>query len=242
MTTGTTWYSREGSRWAEIWTIFHPPYTGMVVCYVLLGGLLAPTIHLDRLLWIVVAYILGLGFGAHALDQLSGRPYGRSFSKAELWLMAITSLAAACAIGGYYAVTVSPWLWLFIALETFFAVTYNLDRLFRGRFHTDGYFVLSWGVLPFLVSYFIQTLSLSASAFLMALALGGTAAMEITLSRWVRALRRNPARFLMLQADGKQEEWDVRRLIGRPERALKLLVLTVYFLTVGLAARRWWGP
>ncbi len=233
-----TWYASEGSRWAEFLTILHPPYTGMVLCYVTLGALMVPEIHPDRLVWTLIGYFLGLGIGAHALDQLSGRPYGRSFTVPELWVFAIVTLAAAIAIGGYYAITLAPWLWTFIAVEAFFAVTYNLDRLFCGRFHTDWWFAFSWGALPFLTSFYLQGLTLTLPALVMAGALAGTAGMEISLSRWVRALRRDPARLLLVHGDGRQEEWDLWRLIGRPERALKLLVVTVYLLTISLALYR----
>jgi len=236
-----TWYASEGSRWAEFLTILHPPYTGMVLCYVTLGALMVPEIHADRLLWILIAYFLGLGIGAHALDQLSGRPYGRSFTPIELWILGIASLAAAVAIGGYYALNLAPWLWAFIAVEAFFAVTYNLDRLFGGRFHGDVWFVFSWGALPFLTSFYLQSLTLTASALLMAGALAGTAGMEISLSRWVRALRKRPARLLMVHTDGTEEEWEFWRVIERPERALKLLVLTVYLFTAAVAAWRLFG-
>jgi len=233
-----TWYASEGSRWAELLTILHPPYTGMVLCYVVLGALMVPEIHADRLLWMLIAYFLGLGVGAHALDQLSGRPYGRSFTVRELWLLAIVTLVVAIAIGAYYAITLAPWLWVFIVIETFFALTYNLDRLFGGRFHTDLWFVFSWGALPFLTSFYLQSLTLTLPALVMAGALAGTAGMEISLSRWVRALRRDSARLLLTHGDGRQEEWDLWRLIGRPERALKLLVITVYLFTASLVLHR----
>ena len=236
-----TWYAFEGSRWAEFFTMLHPPYTGMVLCYVALGAFLAPVIHWDRLFWSLVAYLLGLGVGAHALDQISGRPYGRSFTERELWVIGTSTLALASLIGAYYAVTLSPWLWVFIGLGAFFAVTYPLGGSFGGRFHTDFWFVVSWGMLPFLTSYFLQTLTLTFSSLLMAGALGGTAAMEITLSRWVRALRRHPATLRMVHADGSEEEWDLWRLIGKPERALKLLVVTVYLLAASVGAWRFFG-
>jgi len=233
-----TWYAREGSRWAEFLTILHLPYTGMVLCYVGLGAFLAPVVHWDRLGWCLLAYFLGLGVGAHALDELSGRPYGRSFTERELWVIGVATLLLASAIGVYYAVTLSPWLWLFIALGVFFAVTYPLGHLFGGRFHTDSWFVVSWGMLPFLTSYFLQTLTLTLPSLLMAGALGGTAAMEITLSRWVRLLRKKPVRLRLIHTDGSEEEWGIGQLIGKPERALKLLVVTVYLLTAAVGVWR----
>ena len=233
-----TWYAVEGSRWAEFLTILHLPYTGMVLCYVALGAFLASVVHWDRLSWCLLAYFLGLGVGAHALDELSGRPYGRSFTERELWIIGVTTLVLASAIGVYYAVTLSPWLWLFIALGAFFAVSYPLARLFGGRFHTDFWFAVSWGMLPFLTSFFLQALTLTLSSLLMACALGMTAAVEITLSRWVRALRRRPARLRIAYTDGSEEEWEFRRLIGKPELALKLLVVTVYLFTAAVGAWR----
>lgn len=233
-----TWYAREGSRWAELLTILHLPYTGMVLCYVGLGAFLAPVVHWDRLWWCLLAYFLGLGVGAHALDELSGRPYGRSFTERELWVIGVTTLVIASLIGVYYAVTLSPWLWLFILLGAFFAISYPLAHLFGGRFHTDFWFTLSWGGLPFLTSYFLQTLTLTLPALLMAGALAGTAAIEITLSRWVRAFRKRPARLRMVHTDGVEEEWEFWQLIGKPERALKLLVVTVYLFTAAVGAWR----
>ncbi|HLC42942.1 MAG TPA: hypothetical protein VJO34_15120 [Methylomirabilota bacterium] len=233
-----TWYAAEGSRWAELLTVLHLPYTGMVLCYVALGAFFAPAVHWDRLAWCLLAYFLGLGVGAHALDELSGRPYGRSFKERELWVIGGATLLLASLIGVYYAVTLSPWLWLFVALGAFFAVTYPLGHLLRGRFHTDFWFVVSWGMLPFLTSYFLQTLTLTFSSLLMAGALGGTAAIEITLSRWVRALRKRPARLRVMYADGSEEGWEFWQLVGKPERALKLLVATVYLFTAAVGVWR----
>ena len=46
------------------------PYTGMVLAYTVIGAMMAPHIHWDRVAAIVVIYFLALGVGAHALDAL----------------------------------------------------------------------------------------------------------------------------------------------------------------------------
>ena len=55
-------------------TLLHPPYTLCHLSYVAIGAALAPELPLDRLLWGLAAFALALGVGAHALDELNGRP------------------------------------------------------------------------------------------------------------------------------------------------------------------------
>jgi hypothetical protein len=232
------WYAPRGGRAAELLTILHPPYTGMVLCYVALGAVFAPKPDAAALAWTLLAYMLGLGIGAHALDQLSGRPWGRALSPVTLRVLAVAGLLGGAGIGVYLSATRSWWILVFVALESFFAVAYNLDRFFRGRFHTDGWFMFSWGALPFISSYFIQTLTLRFAVLALAAVLAGTAGLEITLSRWVKAHRRRTTRLLIEETDGTRREISTRDLIGRPQRALVLVVGTTYLLTASLVAMR----
>ena len=55
-------------------TLLHPPYTLWHLSYVAIGASLAPELETNRLLWGLAAFLLGLGVGAHALDELHGRP------------------------------------------------------------------------------------------------------------------------------------------------------------------------
>ena len=239
---GTTmtgaWYARRGGRAAELLTILHPPYTAMVLCYVALGAVVAPHPDAAALAWTLAAFVLGLGIGAHALDQLSGRPWGESLGRAELVALAAVGLGGGVAIGIGLAAARSWWILVFVALEAFFAVAYNLDRLFHGRFHRDGWFMFSWGALPFLSSYFIQTGELTAAVAALAAALAGTAGLEITLSRWVKAQRRAGARLTLESPDGSRREITTRELIARPQRALLLVVGTTYVLTAAIVVMR----
>ena len=77
------------------------PYTGMVLSFTVIGSMLAPTVHWDRVAAIVLIYFLGLGIGAHALDAVGGRgarPWGEMFSRRQLWGLAIVSLVGAYSI------------------------------------------------------------------------------------------------------------------------------------------------
>ncbi len=169
------------------------PYTGMVLSYTVIGAMLAETLYWDRVFAIVLIYFLGLGIAAHALDAIGGegkaKPWGNHFSKRSLWLLAVFSLLPAYALGFYYIIFYTPLLLTIAILEGFFLFAYNLEW-FNGRFHTDGAFAFSWGVLPVLGGYIIQTNSLSLSALAIAAAMGLLSFVEINASRPYKAMKR----------------------------------------------------
>ena len=68
------WYALERGGWRDYVTLLHPPYTAWHLSYVVIGGCLAPVVAWDRLGAVVVAFALAVGVGAHALDELNGRP------------------------------------------------------------------------------------------------------------------------------------------------------------------------
>lgn len=172
--------------------LFFFPYTGMVLAYAVIGSMLADRIHWDRVLAVVVIYFLGLGVAAHCLDALgskSVKPWGRAFAKAPLWVMAIASLVTAYLIAIYYMLLWVPWLFPVAILEGFFVFSYNMEW-FRGKFHRDGWFAFSWGFLPVLAGYIMQTNSLSLRAFVVALSMALFSLVEIKASRPYKALKR----------------------------------------------------
>ena len=167
------------------------PYTGMVLSYTVIGSMLAPAIHWDRVVAIVLVYFLALGIGAHALDALGSRgvkPWGEVFSSRQLWALAAVSIVAAYAIGIWYMVLYAPMLWPIAVLEGFFLLAYNLEWL-NGAFHRDAWFALSWGALPVLAGYVLQTNTLSAAALIVAAAAGLLSLVEIKASRPYKALK-----------------------------------------------------
>jgi hypothetical protein len=214
------------------------PYTGMVLSYTVIGSMLAANIHWDRLTAIVVIYFLALGIGAHALDAIGSKehkPWGNYFSSSLLWILALCSITLAYAIGTYYMLRYTPLLWLIAIPEGFFLLAYNLEW-FEGRFHTDGYFALSWGSLPVLAGYIIQTNRVSVAAISVAASMGLLSLVEITASRPYKILKRT-------RMDGATGVGgDAGDTTQRFEAILKNLSAGVILLGAGLFLFRWFSP
>lgn len=209
------------------------PYTGMVLAFVVLGALLAPRVDGARLAGLVLIYFLALGVGAHALDALGSRglkPWGEVFSRTTLRALAAVSILAAYALGGYYILHFAPWLAVIALLEGFFLFAYNLEWA-GGRFHTDGWFAFSWGALPVLAGYVLQTNALSMSVVVIAIATALLSLVEIKASRAYKVLRRRPERGLL-------EEQHMLRF----EAILKCISLGTMLLVLGLLIWRATDP
>lgn len=202
------------------------PYTGMVLSFSVIGSLLSESISYERLLSIVIIYFFGLGIAAHALDALGSKgikPWGTVFTKAQLWLLALGSLAFAYGIAGYYIIRYVPLLLLTAILEGFFVFAYNLEW-FSGRFHTDRWFAFSWGGLPVLAGYIMQANRISLAALILSLSMALFSCVEIKASRPYKELKR---RWPNLNS-GEQA------LLQRYETLLKCISLGVTLLGAGL--------
>lgn len=165
------------------------PYTLMNAAYVVIGSLLTPApVHWDRVAALTLVYLLAVGVSAHALDATApNRPWGNLLSRRQLEAIAISALVPALGIGLYYAVSFAPYLVPLGALELFFLLAYNIELL-GGRFHTDAWFALSWGGLPVVAGYLLQTNYLSPIALAGGLFGFLTAFAEINASRPYKAL------------------------------------------------------
>jgi xanthine/uracil permease len=202
------------------------PYTGMVLSFSVIGSMLAPQIHVDRVLAILVVYFLGLGIAAHALDALGSKgvkPWGSVFTKKQLWTLAGVSLVFAYLIAIYYMVLFVPLLWVVAILEGFFVFAYNLEWL-EGKFHTDNWFAFSWGFLPVVAGYIMQTNNISIEALTVALSMALFSLVEIKASRPYKALKQR------LNDLGDQEMY----LMGKYEAILKSVSTGVMVLGAGL--------
>ena len=96
-------YALAPGGWRDWVTLLHPPYTAWHLSYVAIGAALAPSFDESRLLLTVAAFFLAVGIGAHALDELNGRPLGTRISDAALRGAAAASIGGAIAIGVYAA-------------------------------------------------------------------------------------------------------------------------------------------
>jgi hypothetical protein len=209
------------------------PYTGMVLSYAVLGSLLAPEVHWDRVGAIVLIYFLGLGIAAHALDALGSRgvkPWGAAFNRDRLWVAVVVSLSLAYGIAGYYMIRHVPFLLVVAVLEGFFVFAYNLEW-FGGRFHRDKWFAFSWGFLPVTAGYIMQTNRLDTAALVVGVSAAFFSRIEIKVSRPYKALKR--------RADTAREEELL--LLERYEIILKSISLGVCLLAVGFLLGRLTG-
>ena len=103
-------YALEGGGWRDYVTLLHLPYTAWHLSYVVVGGCLAAEVAWGRLGLTVLAFFLAMGIGAHALDELAGRPLGTAIPSSVLVVLALISIVAACAIGMAVAVGFSLWI------------------------------------------------------------------------------------------------------------------------------------
>jgi heme O synthase-like polyprenyltransferase len=234
-----SWYALETGGWRDYVTLLHPPYTAWHVSYVVIGGCLAPIVAWGRLGAAVAAFALAVGIGAHALDELSGRPLRTSIPNGVLAGLAAVSIGAACAIGVAGAIAFEPWLALLVPVGLFLVVAYNLELL-GGRFHSDLWFGLAWGGFPVVCGYAavagdLDMAALLAAAFAVLLSLAQRA-----LSNHVRFVRRRVAAVdgAVELSDGSRERLDADRLIVAEERGLRLLAAASVVLAAALVAFR----
>ncbi|MGI0091408.1 MAG: hypothetical protein ACREBS_06835 [Nitrososphaerales archaeon] len=191
-------------------------------------------IYPERSIAVVLAFFLGLGIGAHALDETMGNPLQTKLSKHKLYLIGFSALGAAIGIGLYYVITLSLLLLPIICAETLFALAYNLE-MFGKRLHTAWVFSLSWGVLPLITGYLVNALSLTPTVILISVAAGLLTYVQRILSTPARFVRRK----LWRSQDYSSSQFDgSRELVSVSEKSLKLLTLMIFVLAVALLLQR----
>ena len=228
MTSATrpAFYALRPGGWRDYVTLLHPPYTLWHLSYVALGAALAPHMKWGLLGWTVLAFLLAMGVGAHALDELRGRPLRTRIPSSVLATLAAMSIAAASAIGIVVAARSTLWLLAFVAFGALVVVAYNLELL-GGAVHTDLWFAGAWGAFPVLTAYFAsaeqirgEAVAAAVFAFLVSLA-------QRRLSTEVRRVRR-----------GAELPPDAELLLLAPETALRLLALALPALACALLLLR----
>ncbi|HZL23429.1 MAG TPA: hypothetical protein VFC05_08890 [Nitrososphaeraceae archaeon] len=195
------------------------PYTGMCISFTIIGSMLSESIAWDRVLSIFIIYFLALGVSAHAADNLGSKkikPWGNYFSTFELRLMVIGGLSVSYMLGIYYIITFAPLLLFIAIIEGFFLFAYNFE-LFNGLFHNNFWFAVSWGALPLLAGFVIQTNSISVLSLISSIMAFLVAYTEIRISRKYKELKRNPQDVVDCNAE-------------KLERSLKVIsLLTISF-------------
>jgi len=233
------WYALEGGSWRDYVTLLHPPYTAWHLSYVVIGGCLAPVMAWGRLGAAVLAFALAVGIGAHALDELRGRPLRTAIPSSVLVGLAATSIAGACVIGVVGAITFEPWLVALVPVGLFLVLAYNLELL-NGSFHSDLWFGLAWGGFPVVCGYAAVTGDLDAAAFLAAAFAVLLSLAQRSLSNHVRFVRRRVTSVdgRLALRDGSEEQLEADSLIAAEERGLRLLAAASVVLAAALVAFR----
>ena len=232
-------YALASGGWRDYLTLLHVPYTVWHLSYVAIGAALSPEFKWSRLLPALGAFFLAVGIGAHALDELRGRPLRTRIPDAVLLALAIASIAGAVAIGLVGALAVNGWIGAFVAAGAFIVVAYNLE-LFGGRFHGDFWFALAWGAFPLLTGYFavaerLDEVAAVGAAFAFALSLA-----QRRLSSRVRDVRRRVVGVTgkVERRDGSSTELGPEDLMDVEESALRILAIATAALAAALVMMR----
>jgi len=217
-------YALAPGGWRDYLTILHPPYTAWHLSYIAIGATLAPHLHSDRLGAAAAAFFLAMGIGAHALDELQGRPLQTRIPEHVLLGLTVVSLAAAVGIGIAGAVSFDLWLLVFVVVGALLVPVYNLELL-GGAVHNNAGFALAWGAFPLLTGYFACAGTITWIALLAAGYAALTSYVQRVLSTPVRHVRRRVASVsgAVELHDGTREPITAELLSAAPERALKLL-------------------
>jgi hypothetical protein len=237
-------YALAPGGWRDLVTILHPPYTLWHVSNVAIGAAVAAHFHAGRTFAAIAAFFLAVGIGAHALDELNGRPLGTQLSRRALIALSAGGLGGALVIGALGCIFVSPTLIPFVLFGAFIAPAYNLE-LFGGRFHTDFWLAASWAGFSALTGWWVNSLGLHSvreaiAATAAILACFTLVSVQRKLSTPVRELRR---RTVSLEGEQRLADGTVRKLdreqIAEPlDRALLGLSIAVPLLAVALVALR----
>jgi hypothetical protein len=234
-----SWYALETGGWRDYVTLLHLPYSAWHLSYVVIGGCLASTVAWGRLGAAVAAFGLAVGIGAHALDELQGRPLRTGIPGPILVGLAAVSISVACAIGVAGAIVFEPWLVALVPIGVFLVLAYNLELL-GGHFHSDLWFGLAWGGFPVICGYAAVAGDLSATALLAAAFAVLLSLAQRALSNHVRFVRRRVStvegEFVL--RDGSREPLDGSSLIAADELGLRLLAAATVVLAAALVALR----
>ncbi|MGN6634903.1 MAG: hypothetical protein ACTHJ6_05490 [Oryzihumus sp.] len=217
-------------------TLLHWPYTAWHLSYVAIGAALAPHFTAWRLGGTLAAFFLAVGIGAHALDELAGRPLQTGIPAAALVTAAGVGVAAAVVAGLLYGgLRLLP----FVVVGATLVLAYNLE-LFGGILHNGVGFALGWGAFPVLTGYYAQDFRLGAAAVLAAGAASLLSLGQRALSLPARTLRRRTESVhgRLVDRDGGQVDLNRNVLLRPLEGALRAVAGGLVTLAAAMVVSR----
>ena len=232
-------YALAPGGWRDYVTLLHPPYTLWHLSYVAIGAAIAPHFDAGVMGLTLLAFFLALGIGAHALDELRGRPLQTRIPSGTLVALAVVSVSAASAIGVVVALRRDLWLLAFVGVGCVLVAAYNLE-LFGGALHGDLWFALGWGAFPVLTAFFATAEEIRIEAVAAAAFAALLSHAQRLLSTPVRDVRRRVASVSgrIEWRDGRVEALQADALTRFPERALQTLTAAVVLLALALVLMR----
>ena len=217
-------------------SLLHPPYTAWHLSYVAIGAALAPQFVPWRLGLTLVAFFLAVGVGAHALDELAGRPLQTGIPAAALVTAAVVGVAVPVVAGLLYGgVRLLP----FVVVGAVLVLAYNLE-LAGGIVHNAVGFGLGWGAFPVLTGYYAQDFRLGGAAVLAAVAAFFLSLGQRALSLPARTLRRRTQSVhgRIAYRDGAETALDRTVLLVPLEQALRAVAWGLVTLAAAMVVSR----
>lgn len=235
------YYAPVGSRSGDLVALLHPPYTAWHLSHVAIGAALAPQMDWRVLGATLLAFFLGTGIAAHALDERNGRPLHTTLSDRVLTVLTLAGFVGALAVAVIGAVELSPWVLAWAVIGIALAAGYALER--PRVLHTTLGFALAWGGFPVLVGYWAQARTVTPAAVAVAGAATLISMAQRALSTPARYLRRNTdSAEMIVSRDHREERWSDERILATWERPLRLLAWAMVTLALGLLASRAMAP
>jgi len=230
-------YAARGGGWRDYWTLLHPPYTVWHLSYVLLGAALSPAPDPRIVAGALVAFGLAVGVGAHAFDELRGRPLRTGIPSPVLVALGTAALLVAVVLGLVATTMLGPVFLLFVIGGAAIVVLYAFEA---PLVHSDVGFALGWGAFPVVTTAFatgahpVPTTLAALAATLLSLA-------QRRLSTRARSIRRRAIGVSgeIVYSDGSPEAIDARSLIGAPEGALSILWIALFAVALAVLLARW---
>jgi len=154
------------------------PFSLVFVGWMTFAEVLSPRFSLEIYIYSLVAIFLGLVVGAHYIDIGASRekfsPFFPDIPKAMIWIGILTVVAGGV-VGVYMALRWNLLFLLFVAIEGFAAYAYPSEK--PRMVHSYLGFGLTWGTIPFVAAYFIQSGTVSSLALAVAAFVGVSVVM-----------------------------------------------------------------
>jgi demethylmenaquinone methyltransferase / 2-methoxy-6-polyprenyl-1,4-benzoquinol methylase len=235
--TPTAFYARKPGGLRDYWTLVHPPYTAWHLSYVLLGAALAPVPDPRIVVGALVAFGLAVGIGAHAFDELRGRPLGTRIPTPILLALGISGLAVATALGVAASTVLGAGFLILVAIGVLLVAAYGFEIV---PFHSDLGFAFAWGAFPVIATAY----AVGAPPLSTAVAALGAALLSLAqrrLSTPVRNLRRRAVAVTgqIQYRAGSLQKITASALMAVPESALRLMWAAAVLIGAGVLGARW---